>query len=386
MLYLLIEIAKASLVRAMQHLIKAVASGPAQPSIQSVHIRADSEGITLTTSNSHMTVQMNLPRDQGFITVKRPGSIVVPAHYFYNILRKLDDKTITLEIKEPLILTIVLDHFQMRLCGMDDLGFAVPGYEKEADAAKFRIDCALFRSAIKQVAGAASTSEDRPVLTGVLLEGDQGKLHVTAADGIRLSSRTLYVESQANPGFKAIIPAKNVSDISKMLEQEGTAADVEVGHGRIRFVAGSMKIESALIQGTFPSVKSLNTESSCCEFIVARANLLKAVEGVTIMAGENIIRLEVKGVRMHLSARAAAIGDVENEVPVQVIGGEGFVLSLNGKLLIDILRSSDYEYLRIKYAGSIAPLVIRPDDSLESMLFLITSVRTPESFSKKNER
>lgn len=376
-----IEIARDSLTQALHDVIQAVAVAYTQPTLQGIRIRADLDGVTLMSAHAHMSVRIRLPRNDASVTVEKVGSIVVSLHYLYHILRKLDHKSVILEIKQPLLLAIVSGSFRMRLCGMDDSEFSCFESGKEASSVRLRINSAIFRSSIKQVAGAAATSDSRPVLTGVLLEYDQGRLRLTAADGIRLASRTLEVDDPADHSVTAIIPAKSVQVISKMLEQADETMEVEIGRSRITFVAGYLEIESVLIQGTFPSVKNMDSEVFLCECRIDRLGLLHATEGVTIMAGEKIIRLAANQNRLHLSSKKAEIGEAENEVPVRAMTGEGFVLSLNGKLLTEILRSSDCAELRIRYAGSMAPLVICPEDSSESTLFLITSVRTSESFS-----
>ncbi|WP_407944624.1 hypothetical protein [Paenibacillus swuensis] len=75
-------------------------------------------------------------------------------------------------------------------------------------------------------------------------------------------------------------------------------------------------------------------------------------------------------------SKTAEIGDIENEVPLLQMLGEEFIISLNGKFFIDILRNIDCPSIRIRYAGQNSPIVLLPDDSLMSSLFLITPVRT----------
>lgn len=381
-----VEIAKTALMHAMRHVIKAVVAHPSLPILLGVHIQADANGITFTASNTRMTMQFGVPRDHADVTVTRTGAAVVSAHYFYNMLRKLDPGAVTLEMTEPLVLTIVSVSTRMRLCGMDVAEFPDVDPDKPVLLHQLRIHNGRFRSAVKQVAAVASTSENRPVLTGVFLEYDRGALQLTATDGIRLASRTLPVESSETSGFNAIIPAKDLYEISKMLGREDEITEIGISHNRVRFMADTLKIESVRIQGSFPSAKSVIPESFLCEMVIAKAGLLRAVERVTIMAGEHRIRLETASEQLKLSSETSGVGEVENEVPLLAITGEAFVLSLNGKLFVDILRNLDCTHIRIKYAGTRRPLSITPEDSLESILFLITAIRTPETFSTQQTK
>jgi len=362
-------------MNALQHVIKAVALNSPIPILQGINIQAGADGIRLTASNTSMTIQFLIPQDYVSVNVIKSGAIVVPSRYFHEIIRKLNDEVIILEIKQQLILTIMSGHSQIRLCGMDSTKF--PNFENgEFSPCKLRINNSLFRSIIKQIAIVASTSENRPVLTGVYFEYENASLNLIATDGVRLASRTLHIEGKTSNRFNAIIPAKNLYEISKMLYEVDEITEIEVGKNRVKFIANGLKVESALIQGTFPSIKNVIPQSYLCEIFIDRTCLLRAVECVTVMASENIIRLEATTDKLRLLSRTAEIGDIENEVPLQEMRGEEFIVSLNGKFFLDFLRSNDYTNVRIKYAGKTNPIVMLPDDSLTSTLFLITPVRT----------
>lgn len=373
---MLVELTKESLMNAMQHVIKAAAVNSPIPILQGIHIQARTDGVIFTASNTSMTIQSTLPQDGVSVNVQRTGAVVIPSRYFYDVIRKLHDETVILEVKESWIVTITSSHSQIRLCGMDATEFPYMDNGKERSPHKLRINNALLRSTIKQVAVAASTSETRPLLTGVSFEYDHYSLNLIATDGVRLASRTLHTSAHTSGSFKVIIPAKNLNEIAKMLSNEEETTEIEVSHNRVRFIANGLKVESALIEGTFPSINNVIPQSSLGEILVDKAGLLTAVECATIMAGDNIIKLSVAGDQIKLLSRTAEIGDMENEVPLLEISGEPFLLSLNGKLLIDMLRNSDCASVRIRYAGKTKPVVMHPGDSLKSALFLITPVRT----------
>ncbi|WP_438433742.1 DNA polymerase III subunit beta [Gorillibacterium sp. sgz500922] len=372
---MLVEITKTALLNAVQHVIKAVAVNSPIPILQGIHIQAGEKGLSFTASNTSLTIHSMIPQDDVSVIVRRTGAIVIPSRYFYDVVRKLTDERLVLEIKEPLNLTIISGHSQIRLCGMDSSEF--PNFDNGAlSPNRLRIRNALFRSTIKQVAIMASTSETRPVLTGVFFECDNESVTLIATDGVRLASRTLPLESHTKLRCNAIIPAKSLYELSKMLSNEEESTEIEVSHNRVRFMANGLRVESVLIEGTFPSIKNVIPPSYLSEIVVDKARFLKAVECVTVLASENIIRLVASADKVKLLSRIAEIGDMEDEVPIVDSYGEGFILSLNGKLLIDILLNSDCASVRIRYAGKTSPMVILPDDSLMSV-FLITPVRTP---------
>lgn len=372
---MLVEITKDSLMDAVQHVIKAVAVNSPIPILQGINIQAGADGISLTASDTSLTVQSMIPQDGVSVTVKRTGAIVIPSRYFYDVIRKLNDEMVVLEIKEQLNLNIISGHSQIRLCGMDSSEF--PYFDNgEISPNKLRMSNALFKSTIKQVAIVASTSETRPVLTGVSFECDNESVNLIATDGVRLASRTLHLEGYTHDRFNAIIPARNLYEVSKMISNDDETTEIEVSNNSVRFIASGLRVESVLIEGTFPSIKNTIPQSYLSEILVDKACLLKAVECVTVLASENIIKLVATADKLKLLSRTAEIGDIEDEVPLLEICEEEFIISLNGKFFIDILRNSDCANVRIRYAGKTSPIVVLPDDSFMSTLFLITPVRT----------
>lgn len=375
---LLVEITKDCLMNAVQHVIKAIAVNSPIPILTGINIQACADGIIFTASNTSLTIQSMIPHDGVSVSVQRTGAVVIPSRYFYDVIRKLHDEWIVLEIKEQFILTVTSGHSQIRLRGMDSTDFPAINNGEQHSSHKMRINNAMLKSTIKQVAIVASTSETRPVLTGVFFECHNDSLSLIATDGVRLASRKLHLESHSNHSFNAIIPAKNLYEISKMLSNEEEITEIEVSNNRVRFTTNGLKVESVLIEGTFPSIKNVIPQSYLCEILVDKARLLAAVECVTVLASESVIKLVAGSDKLQLLSKTAEIGDIENEVPLVEMGGEGFNISLNGKFFTDMLRNSDCASVRIRYAGKTNPIVVLPHDSLMPTLFLITPVRAPD--------
>lgn len=176
--------------------------------------------------------------------------------------------------------------------------------------------------------------------------------------------------------FTRCLPAKNLYEISKMLNKADETTEIEVSNNRVKFMTNGLKVESVLIEGMFPSIKNVIPQSYMCEISVDKACLLRAVECVTVMASAQVIRLVANAATLKLLSKTADVGDIQNEIPLLEMCGEEFMISLNGKFFFDILRNMDCASLRLRYAGKTSPIVVLPDDSLISTLFLITPVMT----------
>lgn len=382
---MLIEVQKDVLMRSLQHVIKAVAlNGPA-PILQGIHIQAASDRVIFTASNTSMTIQSEIQQSSATLNIKRKGTIVIPSRYFFEVIRKLRDGVIVLELEteEKLMLTIRSGHSNIRLCGMDPTEFPyIKREEEERYSNRLQLNHTLFKATIKQVAVMAATSENRPVLTGVSFESDDNHINIMATDGVRLASRTLHIASSSHTNFKVIVPAKNLLELAKLLGDEYKAIEMAICNNRVKFIANGLKVESALIEGTFPSINNVVPRSYLCEILVDTESFLAAVDCVTVLAGDYIIRLAAESAQLKLLSRTREIGDVEHAVPLLEMRGEQFSISVNGKFLSDMLRNRECTSIRIRYAGQTSPIVILPNDSLKSTFFLLTPVRTQYEYNK----
>ncbi|MGG3281080.1 DNA polymerase III subunit beta [Paenibacillus solani] len=372
---LLIDIRKDSLINVLQLVLKAVSHNNLIPVLAGICIEVHTTEIVFTTSNTSMTIQYRVSQDSDSLIIYRTGGIVVPARYFIEVIRKLNEGLIIFEVNQGLILTIISGSSQIRLQGMDPGEF--PSINKDYPMnAKFRINNSLLKSTIRQVAIAASSSEARPVLTGVSFDYNNDYLRLVVTDGIRLASRTIYTENNWNNNTKILIPAQNLYEISKLLKNDDDTTEIVTFANQVRFTTNELKIDSVLIDGVFPSIMNIIPKGYISEVLLESNLLLRAVECVSVLAGESIIKLATTTCALALFSQTADIGEIQNEIPLIEMEGEDFNISLNGKLLVDLLRSIESEKIRIRFTGKVSPIILIPEDIDSSTLFLITPVRT----------
>ncbi|MDR6726305.1 DNA polymerase-3 subunit beta [Paenibacillus amylolyticus] len=373
---MLVHISKDCLTIAIQHVLKAVSASTPVPILTGIHIQAFDEEVILTASNSSLTIQYRISQHQT-MNVLRPGRIVIPAKYMYEVVRKCDKGIITLEVVDPRVLTIRTEHSFIRLSGMDPEEFPVIHDVTNFSKLQIQLNSVQFNSCIKQVTGVVSTAENRPVLTGVRLSYSNELLHMTATDGIRFASRTLKVENKTNISGSAIVPGKNLYEVSKILDHEEHTVEIEIGLKLIRFTSQNIVIQSNLLEGVYPVTHSVIPTSCISDVIVNTSLLMQALERATVLASERVVRIEATSNNLEIKSTLDMIGDVLDQVPMNKHIGEHFNISFNGKFLKDIINSITSDDVRIQFTGKMSPLVIQPlDEKLGDTIFLITPVRT----------
>lgn len=211
---MLFHITKESLLTAIQHVIKSVPSGNPVPILTGIHIQACSDALILTAGDARLTISYHIPIDEDIaVRIERPGDMVVPAKYLYEILRKLDSGSIEIERSEQLTVKITSGQSHFRLSSMDPSEYPImPGVERNSSL-QISMPCVEFITAVKQVVIATSTSEARPVLTGVLFEIQKNSLHLMATDGIQFASCSLNLESDVLEPLRVIVPGQVLNEI-----------------------------------------------------------------------------------------------------------------------------------------------------------------------------
>jgi DNA polymerase-3 subunit beta len=373
---LFVEVSQKSLSTALQHVIKAVSAKSPIPILSGIFLQADSKGLTLIACNSAMMLQYEIPSYRDNLIIQKSGSIVAPARYFIDIIRNLPAGLVTLETKENLVICIRSGKVIYRLCGMDPVEYPQMASMDSPDLIDFPNH--FLKKLISQVAFAVSSSESRPILTGVSCQYDGEQLKLLATDGIRLASRVTKVSNKLNRNISnVIIPGKNLFEFSKMLTDEQATTDIFIGDNRIVFKTQNLLMQSSLIEGTYPSLDKIAPEAYTTEIIMDSITFLHALERVSLLAGDdNVVKLIVSSSNtIDLVSRTLEIGDVMEEVQLEELHGDHLTVHFNGKYMIDILRSMDCNQVKLGFSGKWSPIIVQPTDSSTS-LYIITPIRS----------
>ena len=233
---------------------------------------------------------------------------------------------------------------------------------------------------IHQVTFAASTDDARPVLTGVLIEIEDSSLTMAAADGFRLSVRSANLSSPSSTAIKAIIPARALSELARVLgsSEDSVHMALPPNRGQVIFRAKDVEVVSQLIDGTFPDYRGIIPNSYASRSVLATGALLKACRAAEIFAREaaHSARLritpgsELEPGTVEITAAAAETGSNETTVDA-TIEGDPVEIAFNVKFLIDVLNAIDTPNVALETSSPSSPGVVRPvgrDDFLHVIM------------------
>ncbi|HEX4774471.1 MAG TPA: DNA polymerase III subunit beta [Candidatus Saccharimonadales bacterium] len=355
-----LQVTRENLNRALNSVAKVANSRGTLPILANVLIRTSQNRLSLSATNLDIAITHFIGAK-----VSTEGSITVPARLTQDFVGSLPDGVINIELKDTK-LHINTDQYQSVINGILADDFPVmPAIE---GGNKWKVDGVTFKRALQQIGFAASNDETRPVLTGVLLQTIDGKLHMAATDSYRLAEKQLGPQKQ---DIKLLVPASAMHDLLRTLGDD--EADINITHDdqQALFKAGDVELVTRLIDGKYPDYQRLIPSSFATTASLKKADLVSVTKVSSLFARESAgsVTIELDEAKQQLSIRSAAsqLGENNATAPAKVIGngnitlnsrylldalsvmlGDGVVFSFNGKLEPTLLQSPgdpDYKHI-----------------------------------------
>ncbi|PAE27266.1 DNA polymerase III subunit beta [Oceanobacillus profundus] len=368
------------LIAGIQDVMKAISSRTVIPILTGMKIEAKQYGITLTGSDSDISIESYIPAEEDdmvYVEQIEEGSIVLQAKYFPDIIRKLPENTVEIEVDSNLKVTIRSGKAEFNLNGQDAEEYPLLPKLQTDDSFEMPID--LLKSMIKQTVFAVSTMETRPILTGVNLKLVDKVLSFTATDSHRLAKREIPV-ADANIAFQqVVVPGKSLNELYKILDDTEETVEISVTNNQILFRTKHLNFLSRLLDGNYPETSRLIPEQSKTKIQVKTKELLNTIDRASLLAKEernNVVRLFTPNDSViEISSNSPEVGNVVEEIGIQAMEGEELKISFSSKYMIDALKAIEYDEVIIEFTGAMRPFVIHPLNE-DSILQLILPVRT----------
>lgn len=363
---------KENLFRGISIVQRAVAPKSPHPALSGLLLEADRGGLRLTGTNLDLCIRCTVPIDG---TDCQPGSIVLPARYLADIVRRLPDGLVNfLADLSSYNAALKYGRSQARLNGMDPADFqAEPSMVPKAE---LTLETGLLQNAVKQVVYAAGTDDLRPIFTGVLLEVADQELRMVATDTHRLAMHRARLPGEQAQLTNIIVPAKALSELARILSHtEEEQVTVTMAENFVSFAVGGVQLLSRLIDGQYPDYRQVIPTAHRSRIArLETAVLAPAVERAATLSLDDapIVSFTVEADLLTATADSQ-VGSVREEIPVKH-EGERIALTLNATYILDALRGAAGEAVALEFNGPIGPLVVRPHDDGD-YLALVLPVR-----------
>ncbi|MGG0656108.1 DNA polymerase III subunit beta [Rummeliibacillus pycnus] len=374
------DIMRDRLLDGLNDVMKAVSSKTTIPILTGIKIDVSTNGMTLTGSDADITIQTSIPVEEDgeqLIQVAEPGSIVLQARMFNEIIRKLPTNDVEIEVSENFQTRIRSGKSDFHLIGLDAAEY--PMLPEISPDRQITLPADLLKSIIRETVFAVSTSESRPVLTGVKWEIQEDGLVCIATDSHRLARRKVSLEHLPTEEANVVIPGKSLTELSKILSDSTTPVEIYMTNQQVLFKTSDVLFFSRLLEGNYPDTTRLIPEEYNTNVTINGKSLLQAIDRASLLAREdrnNVVRFStLADNNIEISSNSPEIGKVEEEIQVESLEGEELRISFSAKYMMDALKAIDGQEVVIQFTGSMRPFIIRSvhDDAI---LQLILPVRT----------
>jgi DNA polymerase-3 subunit beta len=312
---------------------------------------------------------MELSLRSGFeAEIADEGVVVVPGKTFVDIVRLLPDADVLLEHKPEegtLVLTCGSATYRLHTYNPEDF----PHLPDVSKVQLVPVDRAALLETAARVGRAASRDESRPVLTGILVRFDPGKLTMAATDSYRMAVKETDVEGET-PDFEAIVPAKALGELSR-IAQAGDELYLGVHeNNQVVFGTDGIWLTTRRIDGQFPNHKQLIPETFEHSLALPREELLEVVRRTAVMAQRNSpLRLRFADGELTISARTQDVGEATESLPISFVG-DALEIGFNPEFLREGIESVDEEELQLKLISPLRPGLIQSAEGDFSYLIM----------------
>src|SRR5450432_440731 len=280
-----VTVERAELLKSLGHVHRVVERRNTIPILANVLIKADKGKLSLKATDLDLEVTDSIAAE-----VSPGGATTVPAHMFYEIVRKLPEgaQIVVEGSGDRAVLSIRAGRSRFTLQTLPESDF--PDLAAGEMTHSFKLAASDLKRLIDKTQFAISTEETRYYLNGIYLHtagtGKAQTLRAVATDGHRLAQLDLPLPEGAAGMPGIIVPRKTVGEVLRLIEDGGGEVLVELSQGKIRFTFASVVLTSKLIDGTFPDYARVIPVGNDKELVVDKKEFEQAVDRVSTVSSE----------------------------------------------------------------------------------------------------
>ena len=373
---------RSAFISQLNNILRAISSKTTIPILTGLKMVVNKDNIVLTGSNSDITIEsvINANDAENDLTIEATVAIVLPARFFSDIVKKLPDKKVTIEVTSGFQADITSGSAKFQINGQDAENFPhLPEIETNKSVT---LPNDILKEVIRQTVIAVSKQESRPILAGVHMTLKDGVLTAVATDSHRLAQRKVVLENIDNSiDFDVIIPGKSMEELSGMISDVHEDVQMQVTENQVLFIFGNTHFYSRLLEGNYPETSQLIPQTADTTVELEAGTFLSSIERASLLSHESrndVVKLSLKPSEslVRISGDSPDIGTVEEKVVTSALDGNDLEISFNPNYMKDALRSFGQATIKISFTSPLRPFTLVPTEDQENFVHLITPVRT----------
>jgi DNA polymerase-3 subunit beta len=337
--------------------------GMGSAALAGVHLRLEGNDLRLAGADRDLTIHTQI-----VVAGANDGATVLPSRLTVDIVRSLDPGAVAVELTEDEIVRISSgrSQFTVRCLPTDDFPRIAP-----PSGSPVTLSGDLLSSALRQVVRAASTDNDRPVLTGVLMAATETGLRLVATDSYRLAVRDLPGSVVLEAGQKVLLPSRALGELQRLLAGDAPVV-LRLGEFEAHFEVGPTRLTTRLLEGDYPNYGNLIPKGYSNRLVVGRDALLEAVKRVRLMTRDATTpaRLALRPDGVELTVITPDLGQAVEDVDAKYEGTE-FTIAFNPAYLAEGIEAIEGDELALEVQDAGKPATIRATEAPDYLYLLM---------------
>ncbi len=371
-----LKIKKDLLLDGLSKVSKAISTKNLVPVLAGIKFELEKEGLTLTASDNDITIQVFIESNSDDMTIDQVGSIIIQGKYILDIVRKLPDEFINIEVVDDLKIIIYTENSEFNLNGISKSEY--PNILLESSKNPISVNSRVFRSIINQTSFASSNDEARPILTGINFKILGNVLECNSTDSYRLARKVIQLETAVEDNYNIVIPSKNLLEFIKIMDDSEENLELHVFNNKILIKFNNLLFQSRLISGTYPNTANLLPDEFMLSIHAKISDLYSVIDRASILTSDkekNIVTFEIVQNTLYVRSSSAEIGRVEEKMSIEKSNSENLKISFVAKYMMDALKSFDDDKVEISFVGEVKPIILKSEKD-EGLTQLVLPIRT----------
>lgn len=351
------------LLYSLQLVSRAIGSQQALPILGNILFQVEGKRCTVSATDLELSIITNFEA-----RIENEGSITIPAKAILNFAQYNTDPEVLLETSEGTQLKCTSKHAKAVIAG--EAVSEYPTITPVERQTSFSLSITPLLDGLRLVTFAAAKTTLRPVLSGVYVRSEKGKLVLVATDSYRLSEYKLPTEG-AIGDISCIIPVKILEELKVILgshrggKKDDEKEEREEQHGKVEVALSKQQIElqvgqtrllSRLIDGRFPDYTQIIPKDPVSRAVYPLSDLLTTVKRMHYFAKEmnNNLTFDVEGGQTRIFTPQTQIGRDEAVLSAELQGTKNRI-ALSSSYLLDFLTHIDGDTVAMQVVDSMHP-------------------------------
>ncbi len=361
------------LLESLYHASRAISPRNLIPILTGIKFDLTEEGLYLSASDTDISIRCLIPTGD-IEKIEEYGSIVIGGKYIVEIIKKLPNTSITIEVMDGNKMIVSTDNTEFNLNGVNSNEF--PNLDLTETKEPIILKTNLIKKIISQTFFATSKNESRPLLTGINFRIEGDLMEVIATDSYRLAKKSIILDRELDNDINIVIPGKNLLELDKIIIDGDENLELHIFENKILFKYKNILFLSRLLSGTYPATSAIIPNEFLVQVECDCNGLFNMIDRASLLTSDrdkNTIKLELGHQEMIISSNSPEIGKVEEKMSVD--SQDEISISFSSKYMLDSIKSFETSHVTMYMNNDNSPIIIKSNED-DSLIQLVLPIKT----------